>query len=155
MLMAENPSTGPMPLADDTLLTPRQGKQPPRACRGCGELRHHAALGLCSPCWQRHPDRPFIRGSNLAARLPQPPDWLGDFIAHLAARHGPARACTMITVLGRPARKAAAVYSALIGVEDDAGHRHRHHQRAVGQLGVVMLAQREPQHPARSHVQHR
>jgi site-specific recombinase XerD len=33
--------------------------------------------------------------------LPQPPDWLGDFIAHLAARHGPARACTMITVLGQ------------------------------------------------------
>jgi hypothetical protein len=80
---------------------PRQGKQPPRACGGCGELRRHAALGLCSPCWQRHPDRPFIRGSNLAARLPQPPDWLGDFIAHLAARHGPARACTMITTLGR------------------------------------------------------
>ena len=79
---------------------PRQGKQPPRACGGCGELRHHAALGLCSPCWQRHPDRPFVRGSNLAARLPQPPDWLGDFIAHLAARHRPARACTMITVLG-------------------------------------------------------
>ena len=42
-----------------------------------------------------------MQGSNLAARLPDPPDWLGDFIAHLAARHGPARACTMITVLGR------------------------------------------------------
>lgn len=80
---------------------PRQGRQPPRICSGCGELRWHAAAGLCSPCWQRHPDRPFVRGSNLAARLPHPPDWLGDFIAHLAARHGPARACTMITVLGR------------------------------------------------------
>jgi site-specific recombinase XerD len=42
-----------------------------------------------------------VQGSNLAARLPSPPDWLGGFIAHLAARHGPARACTMITVLGR------------------------------------------------------
>ena len=56
------------------------------------------------------------------------------------------------------ARKAAAVYSLpWIGVEDDArhgaaAHRHRHHQRPVGQLRVVMLAQREPQHPARSHV---
>ncbi len=27
-------------------------------------------------------------------------------------------------------------------------HRHRHHQRPAGQLRVVMLAQREPQHPA-------
>ena len=42
-----------------------------------------------------------MQGTNLAARLPHPPDWLGGFIAHLAARHGPARACTMITVLGR------------------------------------------------------
>jgi len=36
--------------------------------------------------------------------------------------------------------------------DDDAGHgaaahRHRHHQRAVDQLRVVVLAQREPQHP--------
>ena len=28
-----------------------------------------------------------------------------------------------------------------------AAHRHRHHQRAVGQLRVVVLAEREPQHP--------
>jgi len=52
--------------------------------------------------------------------------------------------------LRRPVEFALA---ALIGVEDDAGHlpaayRHRHHQRAVGQLGVVVLAQREPEHPA-------
>lgn len=79
----------------------RQGKWPPRVCTECGQLRRHAALGLCSACLQRHPDRPFVRGANLAASLAQPPDWLGDFIAHLAARRGPARACTMITVLGR------------------------------------------------------
>jgi hypothetical protein len=36
-----------------------------------------------------------------------------------------------------------------------AAHRHRHHQRAVGQLGVVVLAEREPEHPAGGHVHHR
>jgi hypothetical protein len=51
-------------------------------------------------------------------------------------------------------RNRPAVYSAaLIGVHDDAGHlpaahRHRHGQRPVGQLRVVMLAQGEPHDPA-------
>ena len=45
------------------------------------------------------------------------------------------------------------VFTALIGVQDDArylsaAHRHGHGQRAVGQLRVMVLAQREPQHPA-------
>ncbi|MFE4801807.1 double zinc ribbon domain-containing protein [Streptomyces sp. NPDC056708] len=40
---------------------PRQTKQPPRTCRECGHVRRHAGLGLCSACWQRHPDRPFVR----------------------------------------------------------------------------------------------
>jgi site-specific recombinase XerC len=48
---------------------PRQAKDPPRVCAGCGRLRRHEALGLCSACWQRHPDRPFVRGQLLAARL--------------------------------------------------------------------------------------
>lgn len=37
----------------------------------------------------------------MAARLADPPGWLDGFIAHLTAGHGPARACTMITALGR------------------------------------------------------
>ena len=43
------------------------------------------------------------------------------------------------------------VFAALVGVEHHAGglataHRHRHGQRAVGQGGVVVLAQGETQH---------
>ncbi|MBB4941204.1 site-specific recombinase XerD [Streptosporangium album] len=79
----------------------RQSKQPPRACAGCGQVRPHAGLGLCSACWQRHPDRPFIAGDNLTARLTEPPPWLGDLIAQLAARYSVGRACTMISSLGR------------------------------------------------------
>jgi len=64
-------------------------------------VRRHAGLGLCSACWQRHPDRPFVQGGNLIARLAAPPPWLGDFVAHLAARHCVGRACTMLSALGR------------------------------------------------------
>lgn len=80
---------------------PGPPKQPPRVCRQCGQLRRHAGLGLCSPCYQRHPDRPFIRADNLIARLDQPPGWLGELTVHLAARHCPSKACEMITTLGR------------------------------------------------------
>jgi integrase len=80
---------------------PRPAKQPPRICRQCGQLRPHAGLGLCSPCWQRHPDRPFIRADNLIARLPQPPQWLREFAAHVAAGYCPSRASSLISALGR------------------------------------------------------
>jgi hypothetical protein len=60
-------------------------------------------------------------------------------------------------VLRQPVEFALA---ALVAVEYRAGHRaaadsHRHGQRAVSQLCVVMGAEREPDDPARAHVQHR
>ncbi|MDN0199977.1 LuxR C-terminal-related transcriptional regulator [Streptomyces sp. S.PNR 29] len=58
----------------------------------CGQLRRHAGLGLCSACWQRHPGRPFIRGKHLRDQLSDPPAWLEDFVAHVAARCCVARA---------------------------------------------------------------
>lgn len=80
---------------------PRQPKDPPRQCAQCGQVKRHQALGLCSACWQRRPERPYVQATHLAARLADPPGWLDGFISHLAAGHGPARACTMITELGR------------------------------------------------------
>lgn len=76
-------------------------KDPPRICEGCGELRRHAGLGLCSACWQRHPDRAFVRADHLAADLSDPPPWLSDFAGYVAARHNPADAAAMISALGR------------------------------------------------------
>jgi hypothetical protein len=64
-------------------------------------VKRHEGLGLCSACWQRRPERPVVQGAHLAARLADPPDWLEGFLAHLAARHSPARACMLITALGR------------------------------------------------------
>jgi site-specific recombinase XerC len=84
-----------------TCSRPRQRKDPPRACAQCGQVRQHEGLGLCSACWQRRPERPFVQAAHLAAGLASPPGWLDGFIAHLAAVHSPARACTMITKLGR------------------------------------------------------
>lgn len=42
-----------------------------------------------------------MRGETLAARLAEPPDWLEDFVAYLAAHHCPARSCVLITTLSR------------------------------------------------------
>jgi hypothetical protein len=64
-------------------------------------VKRHEGLGLCSACWQRRPERPFVQGAHLAARLAEPSGWLEGFIVHLAARHSPARACMMIAALGR------------------------------------------------------
>ena len=80
---------------------PRQPKDPPRACAQCGQVKRHEALGLCSACWQRRPERPFVQAAHLAARLTGPPGWLDGFVVHVAAGNGPAGACAMITELGR------------------------------------------------------
>jgi hypothetical protein len=80
---------------------PGPPKDPPRICVVCGELRRHEGRGMCSRCWQRHPDRPFVQGESLAVRLGEPPTWLSDFLAHLGARYCPGRACNTITALGR------------------------------------------------------
>ena len=56
---------------------------------------------MCSLCWQKHPDRPFVRAENVIAGLHDPPPWLRDFASFLAARHCPSRACSLISKTGR------------------------------------------------------
>ncbi|MFE6925324.1 integrase [Nocardia sp. NPDC057663] len=80
---------------------PRPLKKPPRVCAACGELRRHAGRGMCSRCWQSHPNRPHVAGEHLVARLADPPDWLPGLIACLAEGYSPGRACVVITELGR------------------------------------------------------
>ena len=64
-------------------------------------MRRHYALGLCTRCYQRRPGRPAVAAANLAARLDNPPGWLGEFATHAAAGYTPARAAGLITGLGR------------------------------------------------------
>ncbi len=80
---------------------PGGAKKPPVRCAVCGQVRRHAGLGMCGRCWQRHPGRPFAAVANLIDRLDEAPTWLPEFAAHVAARHCPARACHLITGLGR------------------------------------------------------
>lgn len=75
--------------------------QPPRPCTGCGQVRRHQALGLCTRCYQRRPDRAAVTAANLIARLEDPPAWLGEFAAHAAASYSPGWAVALITSLGR------------------------------------------------------
>jgi len=74
---------------------------PARACAGCGEVRRHQALGLCTRCYQRRPGRAAVTAAGLIARLEDPPAWLGEFAAHVAASYSPGWAAALITSLGR------------------------------------------------------
>ena len=56
---------------------------------------------MCGRCWQKDAARPFRQAERLAARLEDPPGWLGGFVAYAAARHCVGRTCVMITRVGR------------------------------------------------------
>jgi len=56
---------------------------------------------MCSRCWQRQPQRPFVQGEHLAERLEHPPAWLDEFVDQVAEVYSPGRACNVLTVLGR------------------------------------------------------
>ena len=102
------------------------------------------------PPWWRTAQRPQL---ELQRRVPR----LDDRVVQ--RRPGPAHRLGDLEPLARGPEAARGVLAALIGVEHHAGHRaapdgHRHRQRAVGQRRVVTGAEREPDDPARAHVQH-
>lgn len=79
----------------------RPGKDPPRVCHMCGQLRAHAGRGMCARCLQAAPDRPLLRGEHLVEELEQPPDWLPELVGFLAERYSPGRATELIGHLGK------------------------------------------------------
>lgn len=93
-----------------TCSRPPMPRKPPRHCIECGNLGSHEGLGLCSACYQRHPDRPFIRLNGLIGSLAAPPPWLTDFGSHLAELHCPARATTLISSLGKLLRDGGSIH---------------------------------------------
>ena len=74
---------------------------PVRPCSMCGELRRKKGEGMCHRCWTRSPTRPTTQAENLSATLEDPPEWLVSFAAFAVERHCVARACVMVTAVGR------------------------------------------------------
>ena len=72
-----------------------------RPCSMCGELRRKKGEGMCHRCWTRSPTRPITQAENLLSSLEDPPDWLVGFASFAAERHCVARACVMVTAVGR------------------------------------------------------
>ena len=72
-----------------------------RPCSVCGALARKQGDGMCLRCWTRSPDRPINQAENLNATLDDPPQWLGDFAEFAAERHCIARACLMVSAVGR------------------------------------------------------
>jgi site-specific recombinase XerD len=72
-----------------------------RPCSVCGELRRKKGEGMCLRCWTRSPTRPITQAENLVSELDDPPEWIVGFAAFASKRHCIARACVMLTAVGR------------------------------------------------------
>jgi hypothetical protein len=87
---------------------------------------------MCSACWQRRPERPFVRVANLIAELDDPPEWLNDFAAHVAGPQCAPRASALISGLGRLLRDGGPAHpQALL-------ERARMSGRSMGTLAKVL-----------------
>jgi integrase len=73
----------------------------PRACSACGALARKQGEGMCLRCWTRSPTRPVTQAANLMACLDDPPEWLVTFAEFATERHCVARACLMVSAVGR------------------------------------------------------
>ncbi len=63
----------------------------PRPCRRCGQLRRHAAHGLCNACYQRDPLVVGVWVQGARGRLGERcPEWFGAFADWLLERSAPA-----------------------------------------------------------------
>ena len=73
----------------------------PRPCTECGALARKQGEGVCLRCWTRSPTRPITQAVNLMAALDNPPEWLVRFAEFATDRHCVARACVMVSAIGR------------------------------------------------------
>lgn len=57
--------------------------------------------GVCHRCWTNSPTRAITQAHNLMTALDGAPDWLGRFAEFASERHCIARACLMVSAVGR------------------------------------------------------
>lgn len=84
-----------------TCSRPRPEPRSPRPCTECARLTRRLSNGLCSRCWQRHPDRAINQAENLASVLDDPPWWVVPFAAYASERMSIGRVSVLVTGLKR------------------------------------------------------
>jgi site-specific recombinase XerD len=102
-------------------------KQPtPRQCRGCGQVRRHAAHGLCTACYQRDPMRVGVWVEGAEDRLgDRCPAWLGAFAGWLLERQAPAVSLRHLRRLERALHGGVERPAGLIAAVSDGGRSGR------------------------------
>ncbi len=74
------------------LCRPRPARVDP-PCVNCGQQLRPLALGRCSACYSKMPERIWTYAAGLATRLESvAPEWFDAFVEHLAERYSPAEA---------------------------------------------------------------
>lgn len=125
---------------------------------------------MCLRCWTRSPTRPVTQAENLMASLDNAPEWLVRFAEFATERHCVARACLMVSAVGRlvaddepahpqailersrlPGRSAGALARTLeeflvgehlaFGLDQDARLAHARRQRRVDAAPAVLRPQ--------------
>jgi len=105
----------------------RPRKQPtPRRCRRCGQVRRHAAHGLCSACYQRDPVIVGVWVQGAQARLGERcPTWFGPFADWLLERSAPAVSVRHLRLLERALHAGIERPVALVAAVSDRGRSGR------------------------------
>ena len=105
----------------------RPRKQPtPRRCRRCGQVRRHAAHGLCNACYQRDPLIVGVWVQGATERLGERcPDWFGAFAGWLLDRSAPAVSVRHLRRLERALTAGVDRPAALIAAVSDGGRSGR------------------------------
>lgn len=83
-----------------TCSRPRPQPKPPRPCGQCDRQTRRLSNGLCSRCWQAHPDRARNQADRLAATITEAPWWLGPFADYASERMAIGRASQLVTAMG-------------------------------------------------------
>lgn len=117
-------------------------KQPaPRRCRRCGQVRRHAAHGLCNACYQRDPliVSVWVQGAQdrLAERCP---DWFGELAEWLLERSAPAVSLRHLRRLERALHAGVERPAALIAAVSDGGRSGRSPGDAARLLEAFLVA---------------
>jgi integrase/ribosomal protein L37E len=101
-------------------------KPTPHRCRRCGQVRRHAAHGLCNACYQRDPGRIGVWVQGAENRLGERcPSWFGAFAGWLLERSATGVSLRHLRRVERALRGGVERPAALIAAVSDGGRSGR------------------------------